>query len=90
MRDAVKLFIAGEWRAGAGGEREVIDPGTGQASGRVSLANEADIDRAVAAAEGARKAWRDTPAIERGAILIRSGTLLRERATDIEIGRAHV
>lgn len=86
MRDAVKLFIAGEWRAGAGGEREVIDPGTGQASGRLYLANEADIDRAIAAAEGARKSWRDTPAIERGAILIKAAALLRERATDVARG----
>ena len=86
MRDAVKLFIAGEWRAGAGGEREVIDPGTGQPSGCVCLANEADIDRAVAAAEGVRKAWRDTPAIERGAILTKAAALLRERATEIARG----
>ncbi len=86
MRDAVKLFIAGEWRAGGAGERDVIDPGTGQASGRVSLANEADIDRAVAAAESVRKSWRDTPTIDRGAILIKAGALLRERAGDIARG----
>lgn len=86
MRNAVKLFIAGEWRTGAGGEREVIDPGTGQASGRVNLAGEADIDHAVAAADGVRKAWRDTPAVERGAILIKAAALLRERATDIARG----
>jgi succinate-semialdehyde dehydrogenase/glutarate-semialdehyde dehydrogenase len=86
MRDAVKLFIAGEWRAGGAGMREVIDPGTGQASGGVSMASGADVNLAVAAAEGVRKAWRDMPAIERGAVLIRAAALLRERATDIARG----
>lgn len=86
MRDVVKLFIAGEWRTGGAGEREVIDPGTGRASGRVSLANESEIDRAVAAAEGARKSWRDTPAVDRGVILIKAAALLRERAGDIAHG----
>jgi succinate-semialdehyde dehydrogenase/glutarate-semialdehyde dehydrogenase len=86
MRDGVKLFIAGEWRAGGNGQRDVIDPGTGQASGSVALANDADIDRAVAEAAGVRKAWRDTPAAERGAVLVKAAALLRERTTEIARG----
>lgn len=86
MRDGIKLFIAGEWRAGGDGQRDVIDPGTGQASGGVALASDAEIDHAVAAAEGARKAWRDTPAIERGAVLVKAAALLHERITEIARG----
>ncbi|HEY3147861.1 MAG TPA: aldehyde dehydrogenase family protein, partial [Dongiaceae bacterium] len=83
MRPTVKLFIDGAWRAGKAGEMPVIDPATEQANGAVSLASAADLDDAVAAAASARRAWGATPAAERGAILQRAASLLRERTQGI-------
>jgi succinate-semialdehyde dehydrogenase/glutarate-semialdehyde dehydrogenase len=83
MRPPVKLFIGGAWRGGRAGEAAVIDPATEQANGAVSLASAEDLGDAVGAAASARKAWGATPASERGAILQRAASLLRERIQEI-------
>ena len=54
MREHDQLFIGGRWEAPAGNDvTEVISPPTEQVVGRLPLATEADIDRAVAAAREA-------------------------------------
>jgi succinate-semialdehyde dehydrogenase/glutarate-semialdehyde dehydrogenase len=80
---AVPLFIGGAWLDGEAGTRLVIDPATEAPMGAVALASDAQIDAAIAAAEVVGRAWRDRPALERGAILIRAATLLRERIDHI-------
>lgn len=48
----LRLLIDGGWGAGAGGRTEpVLDPATGAVLGHVPLAEAADLDRALAAAE---------------------------------------
>ncbi len=83
MRPPVQLFIGGAWRPGGAGIAEVIDPGTEQATGGVTLAAPADLDAAIAAAASARAGWANVPAAERGAMLLRAAALLKERSADV-------
>lgn len=78
------LHIDGEW-IGAGDRRlhQVINPATGAILGELPLASPADLDRALDAASRAYPLWRATPALERGAILRKAASLLRERAETI-------
>src|SRR5256714_12486584 len=61
------LFINGELvEAESGDVRELSEPATGEPLARVSMAGEADIDRAVAAARAALDGpWGKTPPTER-------------------------
>jgi len=78
------MYIDGQWTQGSGSRREhVIDPGTERVVGEVPLAETADLDAALAAAERGFRIWRDTPVAERTAILRRAAALLRERADRI-------
>ena len=61
----------------------VLNPATGQEIGRVAHAGIADLDRALAAAQRGFELWRDTPALERSAVMRRAAALMRERAADI-------
>src|SRR5437762_9572803 len=65
------LYINGESVDSASGERrELSEPATGEPLARVSMAGEADIDRAVAAARAALDGpWGKTPPSERSRLL---------------------
>ena len=79
-----QLFIDGQWRAAVSGKTlAVLNPATGQEIGRVAHAGIADLDLALAAAQRGFETWRDTPAIERSAIMRRAAALMRERAGSI-------
>src|SRR5687768_17925156 len=53
-----KLFIGGAWVAPSGRQSiEVHNAGTGEVMGRVPLADEKDVERAVAAARAALEPW---------------------------------
>ncbi|GKY89943.1 NAD-dependent succinate-semialdehyde dehydrogenase [Sinisalibacter aestuarii] len=81
------LFIAGEWRvAGNRDVLPVLDPTSNQPVAELPVATRQDLDDALAAAQAAFPAWRDTPAYDRARILRRAGDLMRERAG--RIGRA--
>ncbi|MGE8638341.1 MAG: aldehyde dehydrogenase family protein, partial [Achromobacter sp.] len=76
----LNLLIGG--RAVPAGKRpglEVIDPATLAVLGRVPVAAPEDIDEALEAARRSFPGWRDTPALERAAILRRAASLMRER-----------
>jgi betaine-aldehyde dehydrogenase len=76
--------IAGVDRAPAGGERFVnYNPATGEAICEVAAADAALVDEAVAAARRAQREWLGTPAAERGRVLSRVATLLRERKMEL-------
>jgi len=79
-----QLFIDNQWCDAAAGETlAVINPATGQEIGRLAHARKPDLDRALAAAERGFATWRATPAIERGAVMRRAASILRERADAI-------
>ena len=76
--DPSLIFIDGTWHRCASGETlPVIDPSTGGEFARIARGGEADIDAAVAAAEGALAGdWGAMTAAERGRILMRLGLLI--------------
>ncbi|WP_217576511.1 aldehyde dehydrogenase family protein, partial [Streptomyces sp. GbtcB7] len=79
------LFIDGQWEpATAGVTRELLDPATGQVATTVAEADEADAERAVAAAHRAFEhgPWPRMSPRERGRILLRAADLLRRRAEE--------
>ncbi len=56
--------------------QDVFNPATGTATGSVALANRADVDAAVAAAQAAFPAWADTPPIRRARVMFKFLELL--------------
>lgn len=74
------LFIDGRWVDGQAGALDNVDPGTGRAVGRVSLASPGQIDDALRAAEAAFPSWSATPPATRGDVLKRASALLAARA----------
>jgi succinate-semialdehyde dehydrogenase / glutarate-semialdehyde dehydrogenase len=78
------LFIDGVWSGREGRDAApVVNPATGAVMAELPVASLADLDAALAAAERAFPIWRATAAEQRAAILRRTGTLLRERASAI-------
>lgn len=84
--ESKKLLIGGEWVEALSGESfEVVDPSTEAVIAHVAAADEADVDRAVAAAREAFESgpWpRMTPAA-RGTILRRWATLIEENLNEL-------
>ena len=77
-----KIF-AGEWRAGGGGRRAVVEPATGEVLGSVGAAGAADVTAAAALAAQTQPAWADRSPFERAAVLRRAAELFEEHAGDI-------
>ncbi|PPE67387.1 NAD-dependent succinate-semialdehyde dehydrogenase [Caldimonas caldifontis] len=79
-----QLFIAGQWCDAADGRTlPVFNPATGQEIGRVAHAAQADLDRALQAAQQGFETWRDMAPAERAKIMRRAAALIRERANEI-------
>ncbi len=72
------LYVDGQWRAGAGGDDEVVNPAYRSVVATVDLAGTDDVGLAVRAARAAFDTgpWPRTPALERGALLARVADLL--------------
>ena len=74
---AIGHFIGGKAHAGSASRSQpVYNPATGAVTGHVALANGADIDTAVAAAQAAFPAWADTPPIRRARVMFKFLELL--------------
>jgi succinate-semialdehyde dehydrogenase/glutarate-semialdehyde dehydrogenase len=61
----------------------VVNPATGQALGALPLADAADLDRALDAAQRGFRLWRDAAPAQRAAVLSGAARLLRERQEEI-------
>ncbi len=62
--------IGGRTVAGVSGRtQDVFNPATGAVTGKVALANAAEVGAAVAAAQAAFPAWADTPPIRRARVM---------------------
>jgi succinate-semialdehyde dehydrogenase/glutarate-semialdehyde dehydrogenase len=83
MYPNVQLFINGGWHDGQGEPLPVLNPATDERIGTVAHAKQADLDRAIAAAERGFEQWRRTVPLERARILRRTAALLRERSEPI-------
>lgn len=80
----VLLHVNGQWRPGRDGAwLPVHDPASGEVIGRVAMAERADLDDALAAAERGFAHWRRVPAVERAKTMREAARLLRERADRI-------
>jgi malonate-semialdehyde dehydrogenase (acetylating)/methylmalonate-semialdehyde dehydrogenase len=78
--DIVGHFINGERVADDGRSQDVFNPATGRAVRRVALAGRATVEEAIAAAEAAFPAWRNTPPLKRARIMFRFKELLEQNA----------
>lgn len=73
-----KLFINGTWRSGGSGtDLALVNPATEQEFGRVAVASAPDLDDALRSAQAALLRWCNTPAKERGALLVRAARILK-------------
>jgi succinate-semialdehyde dehydrogenase/glutarate-semialdehyde dehydrogenase len=78
------LFVGGAWCAGGTGRRmDVTDPATGVVIARMAEADEADVLRAITAAEAAAPGWAAVTAPERSRILRRWYDLIVAHADDL-------
>jgi len=78
-----KIFMAGEWVPGRGGDYPVVEPATGAELGRMGQATPDDVAEAGQAAIAAQKEWAAMPHTARSAVLRRAGDLWSEHAEEI-------
>ena len=84
MAATAQLYIEGAWsEAAERASADVLNPATGRPFGTVSLAGNADLARAAAAAERGFKVWRAKTAHERYLVMRKAADLLRARADEI-------
>lgn len=82
--EALSLYIDGEFISGGGRKtQDVINPATLQVLGQLPHASEADLDRALSAAQRAFDSWKHSSPMERSAILRKAAQLSRDRAQEI-------
>ncbi|MCD4486247.1 CoA-acylating methylmalonate-semialdehyde dehydrogenase [Chromobacterium vaccinii] len=84
-------LIHGEACDGGSRRAPVFNPSTGEAIADVQLADAATVAQAVAAAQAAFPAWRDTPPAKRAQVLFRFKQLLEQHEAEIVplISREH-
>jgi acyl-CoA reductase-like NAD-dependent aldehyde dehydrogenase len=87
MVERYRLFIDNEWQEPhSGAWFDTVEPFSGAPWAQIPRGDEADVDRAVAAAHRAlRGPWGTMSASDRGALLHRLGRLIEDNAT--ELGR---
>ncbi len=81
--NVVGHFIDGRDVADTNRPEPVTNPATGDVTRHVAMASRQTVADAIAAAEAAFPAWRDTPAIKRARIMFRFKQLLEDNADDI-------
>ncbi|MGZ4436820.1 MAG: benzaldehyde dehydrogenase [Nocardioidaceae bacterium] len=80
-----KIFKAGSWVPGGGGDYAVREPATGAELGRMGRADTADVAEAAATAAEAQREWAALPHTARAAVLRRAGDLWNEHAEEITV-----
>ncbi|MDI3508588.1 MAG: succinate-semialdehyde dehydrogenase / glutarate-semialdehyde dehydrogenase, partial [Clostridiales bacterium] len=79
-----KMFIAGKWVESETGDTfKVINPATEEAFADAPLAAPNDVERAIAAADGAFTDWSALTPFERGRYLRIASSLILERSKEI-------
>ncbi|MFZ3126878.1 MAG: CoA-acylating methylmalonate-semialdehyde dehydrogenase [Rhodoferax sp.] len=63
--------------------QDVFNPATGQAEKRVLLAEKATVEQAIASAQAAYPAWRNTPPLKRARVMSKLKNLLEEHADEL-------
>ncbi|MGE5689470.1 MAG: aminobutyraldehyde dehydrogenase [Pseudomonadota bacterium] len=79
-----KNFVGGEWvEAVDGGTMEVLNPATGEVIAEVPRGTQADVDRAVAAANKALPEWLEKTPKDRMELLLKLADLMDEHAEEL-------
>jgi malonate-semialdehyde dehydrogenase (acetylating) / methylmalonate-semialdehyde dehydrogenase len=76
VADVVPHWIGGAARAGSGARQPVFNPSSGAVLREVALASVAEVNAAIEAAQGAWRAWAETPPVRRARVLARFLQLL--------------
>ena len=84
-------FINGQLTTDGERTQDVYNPSTGAVSKQVVLASKATVEEAIAVAQAAFPAWRNTPAIKRARVMFKFKDLLEQNADKIcqMIGEEH-
>ncbi len=86
LRSSYGLFIDGEFIPGNGKPFKSISPATEEVLAEVAEADDADVDRAVAAARRAyERVWSRMPGSERGKYLFRIARIMQERSRELAV-----
>jgi len=86
IRGDYGLFIDGTWSEPASGEyMKTINPATEEVLAAIPVADETDIDRAVAAASKAFKKWSKLPGSERARFIFRIARVIQERSRELAV-----
>ena len=87
LGDSKRLWIDGKWVSSRAGEEfDAIDPADGTLIGRLARGQEADVDRAVAAARAAFEGeWSGWKPVDRQLLLLRINDLLLRHAEELAI-----
>lgn len=81
---AIGHYVGGRLLAGhSGRQQDVFNPATGTVTGRVALADAAEVHAAVAAAHAAFPAWAEVPPLRRARILFRFLELLHQHRDEL-------
>ena len=84
MRTPNELYIDGRWSAASDGATEdIVNPATEETVDSVPIATNADLDRALAAADRGWREWREVDAWTRSAALRKIARIVRERTPEI-------
>jgi malonate-semialdehyde dehydrogenase (acetylating)/methylmalonate-semialdehyde dehydrogenase len=77
-------FVAGaRFKGSSSRSQAVTNPATGAVTGQVPLANAADVDAAVSAAQAAFPAWSDTPPIRRARVMFKFLELVNQHKDEL-------
>ncbi|HEY8879314.1 MAG TPA: CoA-acylating methylmalonate-semialdehyde dehydrogenase [Roseateles sp.] len=76
-------LINGQQVDGGSRSADVFNPATGKVGGQVRLADRATVESAIAAAQAAYPAWRNTPPLKRARVMSRLKELLEQHADTI-------
>jgi len=79
---APALFIDGQWIAETGTSEPIYNPATGDQIGRLPHAGDPELDAALAGAARGFETWRRMSPAERGRIMTRAASYLRELADE--------
>ncbi len=84
-------LINGTLQTDTGRTQDIYNPSTGEVSKQVALASKATVEEAIAAAEAAFPAWRNTPTLKRARVMFRFKELLEQNSQRIIelIGEEH-
>ncbi len=84
MAKIIEHLINGKMVSGAAGRvADVYNPATGEVTKQVALAPKSTVEEAIAAAEAAYPAWRDTPPTKRAQVMFKLKGLMEQNAEKI-------